>query len=93
MTALKPFAQAALCAFRVAIVAFPSDGYGSVCAVNDPTTPLERAEQDLRDHLASWDFAFANGHGCTIGRYADDAAIHEKTQRLTERIRRLRGYE
>jgi hypothetical protein len=50
---------------------------------------LDRLRRDLRALLASWEYAFAMGHGCTIGDHPDARATRQRAADLRARIAEL----
>jgi hypothetical protein len=50
---------------------------------------LERLRDELRALMASWDYAFAMGHGCTIGDHAESRAVRQRAADLRARIAEL----
>jgi hypothetical protein len=49
----------------------------------DLRAELETARQELKAHMASWEYAFANGGGPNSGR---DHPIHERTRARTRQL-------
>ena len=48
---------------------------------------LAEAQSALREHLGSWEFAFANAGGCNAGaEHPAHAATREHTARLAARV-------
>jgi hypothetical protein len=47
---------------------------------------LDRLRDELRTLLASWEYAFAMGHGCTIGDHAEWRAVRQRAADLRARI-------
>jgi hypothetical protein len=50
---------------------------------------LDQPRAELRALLASWVYAFAMGHGCTIGDHPDAQATRQRTADLRARITEL----
>jgi hypothetical protein len=50
---------------------------------------LDQLREELRALLASWEYAFAMGHGCSIGAHPDHRAIRERAGQLRARIAEL----
>jgi hypothetical protein len=50
---------------------------------------LDRLRRELRALLASWDYAFAMGHGCSIGEHPEFRAVRERAADLRARIAEL----
>jgi hypothetical protein len=48
--------------------------------------PLEALRAELRELLASWEYAFAMGHGCSIGDHPSHRAVRERVADLRARI-------
>jgi hypothetical protein len=55
------------------------------------TDDLDRLRRELRALLASWDYAFAMGHGCSIGEHPEFRAVRERAADLRARIAELSG--
>jgi hypothetical protein len=55
------------------------------------TDDLERLRGELRELLSSWDYAFAMGHGCSVGEHPDFRAVRERAADLRARIAELSG--
>jgi hypothetical protein len=49
-----------------------------------PDPDAMRAE--LKALLASWEYAFATGHGCSVGDHPQHRAVREKAAHLSARI-------
>jgi hypothetical protein len=49
----------------------------------------DQLREELRALLASWEYAFAIGHGCSIGGHRDGRAIRERAGQLRARIAEL----
>ena len=47
---------------------------------------LEALRAELKALLASWEYAFAMGHGCSIGDHPQHRAIRQKVADLTALI-------
>jgi hypothetical protein len=52
---------------------------------------LDRLRHELRALLASWEYAFAMGHGCSVGEHPDFRAVRERAADLRARIAELSG--
>jgi hypothetical protein len=54
----------------------------------DPVTPdlLEDLRAELKTLLASWEYAFAMGHGCSVGDHPSHRAVRERVADLRARI-------
>ena len=48
---------------------------------------VQSLRQELYELLHSWEYAFAMGHGCSIGRHPDHGAIRQRAADLRARIR------
>jgi hypothetical protein len=53
------------------------------------TTELRRLQDELDTLLSSWDYAFAMGHGCSIGDHPDGRATRRRVADLRARIAEL----
>jgi hypothetical protein len=53
------------------------------------TDDLDRLRRELHALLASWDYAFAMGHGCTIGEHPRFRAVREHEADLRAQIAEL----
>jgi hypothetical protein len=49
-------------------------------------TDLRRLQEELNAVLGSWEYAFAMGHGCTIGDHPRFHAVRERVAHLRARI-------
>jgi hypothetical protein len=49
-------------------------------------TDLPRLQEELKTLLASWEYAFAMGHGCSIGDHPQHRAVRERAADLRARI-------
>jgi hypothetical protein len=47
---------------------------------------LPRLQEELKKLLASWEYAFAMGHGCSIGDHPQHRAVRERALDLRARI-------
>ena len=47
---------------------------------------LAQATAELRAHMASWEYAFAMGHGCSVGDHPRHRAVRERAADLRARI-------
>jgi hypothetical protein len=50
------------------------------------TTDLRRLQEELNALLGSWEYAFAMGHGCSIGDHPRYQAVREQVAHLRARI-------
>jgi hypothetical protein len=50
------------------------------------TSPLEALRAELKALLASWEYAFAMGHGCSVGDHPRHRAVRERVAYLRARI-------
>jgi hypothetical protein len=50
---------------------------------------VDRLREELRTLLASWEYAFAMGHSCTIGDHAESRAVRRRAADLRARIAAL----
>jgi hypothetical protein len=50
---------------------------------------LDQLRAELRALLASWEYAFAMGHGCSIGGHPDHRATRQRAADLRARIAEL----
>jgi hypothetical protein len=50
---------------------------------------VDRLREELRTLLASWEYAFAMGHSCTIGDHAESRAVRRRAADLRARIAEL----
>ena len=46
------------------------------------TTQLEALRAELKVLLASWEYAFAMGHGCSVGDHPQHRAVRERAADL-----------
>jgi hypothetical protein len=51
---------------------------------------LERLQAELRELLGSWEYAFAMGHGCTIGDHPRFQDTRRRVDDLRARIAELK---
>ena len=54
------------------------------------TPELARLEHELRDLLGSFEYAYAMGHGCSLGDHPEHRAVREHAADLHARIAELR---
>ena len=54
-----------------------------------PMPNVDQLREELRALLASWEYAFAMGHGCSIGGHPDHRAIRRRAADLRARISEL----
>jgi hypothetical protein len=47
---------------------------------------LDALRAELKALLASWQYAFAMGHGCTLGDHPDHRAVRQRAAYLRARI-------
>jgi hypothetical protein len=53
---------------------------------------LDEATRELKAHMASWEYAFANGGGPSSGRdHPAHAATRARTEELQNRVRDLKA--
>jgi hypothetical protein len=50
---------------------------------------LESLRAELKALLASWEYAYAMGHGCSIGDHPQHRAVRERAAYLRARIAEL----
>jgi hypothetical protein len=50
---------------------------------------VDQLREELGALLASWEYAFAMGHGCSIGGHPDHRAIRQRAADLRARISEL----
>lgn len=50
------------------------------------TTDVRRLQEELNAVLGSWEYAFAMGHGCSIGDHPRYQAVRERVAYLRARI-------
>jgi hypothetical protein len=55
---------------------------GKTAGMND----LDQLRVELRALMASWEYAFAMGHGCSVGDHPQHRAVREKAAHLRARI-------
>jgi hypothetical protein len=53
------------------------------------TDDVDGLRLELRALLSSWDYAFAMGHGCSVGEHPEFAAVRERVADLRARIAEL----
>jgi hypothetical protein len=53
------------------------------------TPDVEALRAELKKLLASWEYAFAMGHGCSVGDHPQHRAVREKVADLKARIAEL----
>jgi hypothetical protein len=53
------------------------------------TDDLARLRRELHAPMASWDYAFAMGHGCSVGDHPRFTAVRERAADLRARIAEL----
>ena len=54
------------------------------------TTDLRRLQEELNALLGSWEYAFAMGHGCSIGDHPRYQAVRQRAADLRARIAELK---
>jgi hypothetical protein len=54
------------------------------------TTDLRRLQEELNTLLASWEYAFAMGHGCSVGDHPRHQATRQRAADLRARIAELK---
>ena len=47
---------------------------------------LEALKAELKELLASWEYAYAMGHGCSIGDHPEFRSVRERVADLRARI-------
>ena len=52
---------------------------------------LAEATAELRAHMATWEYAFAMGAGCTVGERPESHAVRRRVADLRARIAELRA--
>jgi hypothetical protein len=52
-------------------------------------TDLRRLKDELKELLASWEYAYAMGHGCTLGDHPRHRAVRQEADDLRARIAEL----
>jgi hypothetical protein len=52
---------------------------------------LESLRAELTELLASWEYAFAMGHGCSVGDHPRHRAVRERVADLRARIAEFSG--
>jgi hypothetical protein len=50
---------------------------------------VDQLREELRALVGSWEYAFAMGHGCSIGAHPDHRAIRQRAADLRARIAEL----
>jgi hypothetical protein len=50
---------------------------------------VQRLKHELHELVHSWEYAFAMGHGCTVGDHPDFRATRERAADLRARIAEL----
>jgi hypothetical protein len=50
---------------------------------------VDQLREELRRLVVSWEYAFAMGHGCSIGAHPDHRAIRQRAPDLRARIAEL----
>ena len=50
---------------------------------------VQRLREELKELLHSWEYAFAMGHGCTVGDHRDFRATRQRAADLRARIAEL----
>jgi hypothetical protein len=53
------------------------------------THDLEALRAELKTLMASWEYAFAMGHGCSVGDHPRHRAVRERVADLRARIAEL----
>ena len=49
-------------------------------------TTLEQLEAELKALLASWEYAYAMGHGCSVGDHPRHRSVRRRVEDLRARI-------
>jgi hypothetical protein len=52
-------------------------------------TDLRRLKDELNELLASWEYAYAMGHGCSLGDHPRHRAVRRRADDLRARIAEL----
>jgi hypothetical protein len=47
---------------------------------------VEALKAELRELLASWEYAYAMGHGCSLGDHPQHQAVRRRVEDLRARI-------
>ena len=47
---------------------------------------LEALKAELKELLASWEYAYAMGHGCSLGDHPQHQAVRRRVEELRARI-------
>jgi hypothetical protein len=50
---------------------------------------LRRLKDELKELLASWEYAYAMGHGCSLGDHPRHRAVRQRAEDLRARIAEL----
>jgi hypothetical protein len=50
---------------------------------------LRRLKDELKELLASWEYAYAMGHGCSLGDHPRHRAVRQRAADLRARIAEL----
>jgi hypothetical protein len=66
---------------------YPCEWHEEVTIVTD----LEQLKAELRELMGSWEYAFAMGHGCTIGEHPRFWITRRRADVLKARIQELEG--
>jgi predicted nucleic acid-binding Zn ribbon protein len=53
---------------------------------NASTSILDALRAELRELMASWEYAFAMGHGCSVGDHPRHRAVRERVVYLKAQI-------
>src|SRR6266487_5337770 len=88
----KPLCAGGYTGVRGAGVQYPGRGAQNPARdrqVRHAMHDVDRLREELRALLASWEYAFAMGHGCSIGGHPDHRAIRERAADLRARIAEL----
>ncbi len=57
--------------------------------MHDATNDLNALRAELSALLGSWEYAFAMGHGCSLGHHPEHSAVREACADLRARIAEL----
>jgi hypothetical protein len=50
------------------------------------TPDVDALRAELKELLSSWEYAFAMGHGCSVGDHPDFRAVRQRADDLRARI-------
>ena len=72
----------------------PDDEFESLYfaeSVQDHTERIQELRRELRALMASWEYAYAMGHGCSLGDHPRHKAVRERVDNLYAQISELQG--